>query len=1073
MEKSMSGTVKNKGKESVKNFSIAVWGCTSGLSDRTQLVSHTVASVCHLAGRGLRVAGKENGVNILKSIDEGPFQMGTIRDTLAKGTEGLPKDIYTLINHYTEAKDIWDNVKMLLEGSELTKEDRESQLYDDFEHFCQNKGEIIHDYYVRFAKIINDMRNIKMTMSRMQLNSKFVNNMLPEWGRFITAVNLNRGLRDSSYDQLYSYLKQHEAHANETKMMLDRFTQHTVDPLALMSNVLHQQVDRIEVKGTMQGVQVHLVMRELTTELGMQIQVKQGRLSATTATENGVVLDEEQLLFIAGGQDNVVDEDVDEQPVQDLPLNVDNVFQANDCDAFDSDVDEAPTAQTMFMENLSSADPVFDEANPSYNSDILSEVPDHDNYQDAVCEHHEVHEMHDKVQPNYVVDSHADYTSDSNMISYDQYVKDNAVPVIQSNVSSVPNDAYMMILNDNEPFVQCVSVTTQNNVVDKSLIAELATYKEQVELYERRAKFELTEKEQKINEQLRIVIANRNLAKENLKRELHSVKLQLTTTINHNKSMVEEVTSLKKDFKQKENKHLEEFLDMKVLKEKVEDILFKQDQSLQTVHMKHDEIKRKNLLIANDNLIADCLSKDMFYIATNSELTIFRFTEMHDAYTVVHARCLELKVELSKLCDKVQKDDHTELVKRFSNLEVNHLNLELKYQNLKEHFGNNTSPPARDAPDFDSIFTRSEADRTLDFRALDFQITQLTEKVTTKELYDSIKITRAKHIEHTTALLTENKNLKVQIQNKMKCVTKDHVKPKVLAPGRYAIDVEPIPPRNRNNREVHLDYLKHLKESVEICREIIEEAKVERPLDRSLASACFYTKHSQEILEYVIGTCLKEFNQRDIKHAAIPLTRKKQVTFEDQCEMSNSNTHKHVEKLNIQKYNVPVPPFIGVNSCTDASKSQPRSNTKKNRILSAKSVNKQKVKEYPRTNKSSLKTTNHVDSSIISKRTVVQIILWYLDSGCSKQKKLGPVLAFSTKKSVPRTPQQNDIVERRNRTLVEAARTMLIFSKALIFLWVEVVATACCAQNQYLIHTRHNKTPYELVHDKKPDLTFF
>ncbi|GJZ33273.1 hypothetical protein Tco_0578709 [Tanacetum coccineum] len=124
--------------------------------------------------------GKENGVNILNSIDEGPFQIGTISDTIAEGTEGLPKDIYTLINHYTKAKDIWDNVKMLLEGSELTKEDRESQLYDDFEHFCENKGETIHDYYVRFAKLINDMRNIKMTMSRMQLNSKFVNNMLPE-----------------------------------------------------------------------------------------------------------------------------------------------------------------------------------------------------------------------------------------------------------------------------------------------------------------------------------------------------------------------------------------------------------------------------------------------------------------------------------------------------------------------------------------------------------------------------------------------------------------------------------------------------------------------------------------------------------------------------------------------------------------------------------------------------------------------------------------------------------------------------------------------------------------------------
>ncbi|GJT29211.1 retrovirus-related pol polyprotein from transposon TNT 1-94 [Tanacetum coccineum] len=75
--------------------------------------------------------------------------------------------------------------------------------------------------------------------------------------------------------------------------------------------------------------------------------------------------------------------------------------------------------------------------------------------------------------------------------------------------------------------------------------------------------------------------------------------------------------------------------------------------------------------------------------------------------------------------------------------------------------------------------------------------------------------------------------------------------------------------------------------------------------------------------------------------------------------------------------------------------------------------------------------------------------------------------------SVPKTPQQNDVVKRQNRTLVEAARTMLIFSKALMFLCAEAVATACYTQNRSCIHTRHNKTPYELVHDKKHDLTFF
>ena len=125
--------------------------------------------------------GKENGENILKSIDEGPFMLGTTRDVLSTnedGTvtfgidrprnyddlneaekkrydadirasniviQGLPKDIYKLINFNTEAKAVWDNVKMLLAGSELTKEDRESQMYDEFEHFKMNPGENITD----------------------------------------------------------------------------------------------------------------------------------------------------------------------------------------------------------------------------------------------------------------------------------------------------------------------------------------------------------------------------------------------------------------------------------------------------------------------------------------------------------------------------------------------------------------------------------------------------------------------------------------------------------------------------------------------------------------------------------------------------------------------------------------------------------------------------------------------------------------------------------------------------------------------------------------------------------------
>ncbi|GJW53208.1 retrovirus-related pol polyprotein from transposon TNT 1-94 [Tanacetum coccineum] len=73
---------------------------------------------------------------------------------------------------------------------------------------------------------------------------------------------------------------------------------------------------------------------------------------------------------------------------------------------------------------------------------------------------------------------------------------------------------------------------------------------------------------------------------------------------------------------------------------------------------------------------------------------------------------------------------------------------------------------------------------------------------------------------------------------------------------------------------------------------------------------------------------------------------------------------------------------------------------------------------------------------------------------------------------IARTPQQNSIVERCNHMLVEAVRTMIIFSKSPLFLWAEAVATACYTQNRSLIHTRYNTTSYELLRDRKPKLKY-
>ncbi|GJW22405.1 hypothetical protein Tco_0033027 [Tanacetum coccineum] len=343
--------------------------------------------------------GKENGIYILQSIDHGPFELGTTRDTLGTTPEGkrfdpdvratnivlqgLPKDTYKLINHNIEAKAIWDNVKMLLAGSELTKEDRESQLYDEFKRFKMLPGKNINEYYFRFHKLVNDMRNIRMTVPNIQLNFKFVNNMSPEWDRFVTTVKLNKGLKETNHEQLYAYLKQHEKHAAQDQLIIERITPTTNDQLAFVSSVQpysqsSQYPQFTETSPLDFGyTQTNEILDTLTKQVALHAQsfratlprinkqlrtlsntrnqatVQDGRVvvqnvqrrqnqnqrnfaQGNGAAGNGgaqnragnanVVLDEEELLFLAGEKTNTFDADVDNQPVRDLALNEDNIY---------------------------------------------------------------------------------------------------------------------------------------------------------------------------------------------------------------------------------------------------------------------------------------------------------------------------------------------------------------------------------------------------------------------------------------------------------------------------------------------------------------------------------------------------------------------------------------------------------------------------------------------------------------------------------------------------------------------------------------------------------------------------
>ncbi|GJV69873.1 retrovirus-related pol polyprotein from transposon TNT 1-94 [Tanacetum coccineum] len=415
--------------------------------------------------------------------------------------------------------------------------------------------------------------------------------------------------------------------------------------------------------------------------------------------------------------------------------------------------------------------------------------------------------------------------------------------------------------------------------------------------------------------------------------------------------MVDEVTSLKKDFNQKENKFLEEFLDLKALKDRVEDKLFKQGQSIQTVHMMckprsfYDEV----------NKVA---------IGYKNPLCLHRARQVQPALYSGHVNITPPNYSKENFLATFSPQKQLTPEQLFWSQDI----VKMKAEALKEQ---NTRPIKALTVTFEGIqkaYQKKLKKMSTAFDSLEAEQTKSV-YVASNFLDSCSRFTKCKRL----IMLSKPVVLGTEVELS---ILRDDVRK-----DNYTTIFKPVF-HLRNNREVHLVYLRHLKESVDTLRDIVEEAKVERPLDRSLEFACRYTKHSQELLEYVFGTCPKVFNQQDKKHATTP--RKKQVTFEDQIATSSSTTHIHVEPRYTQKSNVPVPPSTGVSSCTNASGSQPRSILKKHRIPPAKSDSLKKVEDHSRTIRSSLRTTNRVDSSISSKRTVVQIVLGMLHQGCSK-----------------------------------------------------------------------------------------
>ncbi|GKC28033.1 hypothetical protein Tco_1035327 [Tanacetum coccineum] len=335
--------------------------------------------------------------------------------------QGLPPEVYALVSNHKVAKELWEIIQLLMQGTSLKKQERECKLYDEFDKFAYKKGESLREFYLRFLLLLNDMNIYNMKLEQFQVNAKFLNTLPPEWSKFVTDVKLVRDLHTTNIDQLHAYLGQHECHANEKgddpidaiNHMMSFFTAVVTSRYPTTNNQLRnssnprQQATINNGRVTLQPIQ------------GRQTSVAAGTSRTYTPRASGNNSGKQRtfICYNCKGEVHMSKQCTkpkrkrDDSSFKDKIVITHNAaYQADDLDAHESDYDELNTTKVALMANLS-----------HYGSEALSEVHNHDNGNNDMT-NQVVQAMPSSEQLNVVNHSDTEITSDSSIIPYSQYL---------------------------------------------------------------------------------------------------------------------------------------------------------------------------------------------------------------------------------------------------------------------------------------------------------------------------------------------------------------------------------------------------------------------------------------------------------------------------------------------------------------------------------------------------------------------------------------------------------------------------------------------------------------------------